>query len=128
MSVNDIPYICIDLYWYPSATVNSLTNKLDQREFWTKTDDLVILCIGINDLAREGVDQVFNKLCGLLKRIVPVTKIFTACTIEYRLYQMGNRFGVDIETFRYKIIKINRKIRRFVTNIRCGHGKDSFYA
>ena len=99
VSVNNIPDICIDLYRYPDATVNSLTNKLDQRGFWTKTYDLVILCIGGKDIARENVDQVFDKLCDLVKRVAKVTKYLTVCTIEYRLYLTGNWFGVDVETF-----------------------------
>ena len=89
VSLNNIPYICIDLYQYPGATVNTLTNKLGQQEFCTKTSDLVILCIGGNDLARVGVDQVFEKLCDLVKRAVPVTKILTVCTIEYKTVSDG---------------------------------------
>ena len=111
MCVNDVSDISIDLYRYPGATIGSLTNKLDQRVFCTKNYDLVILCIGGNDLAREEVDQVFDKLCDLVRRIIPVTKILTVCTIEYRLHPTRNRFGVYIETFRRKVIKNNRKIR-----------------
>ena len=62
VSVNDIPVVHIDLYQYPGTTVNSLTNKLDQRDFWTKTYDLEIICIGGNDLAREG-ETKFSTNC-----------------------------------------------------------------
>ena len=85
VSVKDISDVHIDLYRYPGTTVISLTNKLHQRDFWTKSYDLVIICIGGNDLAREGVDQGFDKLCDLVKRVVPVTKYLTVCTVEYRL-------------------------------------------
>ena len=54
--VNDISDVSIDLYRYPGATISSLANKLYQREFWAKNYDLVILCIGGNDLASEDVD------------------------------------------------------------------------
>ena len=58
-----------------------------------------------------------------------MTKILTVCTVEYRLYPTGNRFGVDIETFRCKVIKINRKIRRFMNSVKCRYldmGKTAF--
>ena len=108
--VNDLPDVSTDVYRFPGATIDSLTNKLDQRDFWNKTYAIVILCIGDNDLARDDVDQVLDKLCMLARKILPTTKILTVCTIDYRLYPRGNRFGVDLETFRRKVIKINRKI------------------
>ena len=117
--VNDIPDIHIDIYRYPGVTVKTLTSNLDQREFWSKTYDLVIICIGGNDLAQKGVDQVFNKLRDFVEKVVPVTKYLTGCTVEYRLYPADNRFRVDTETFRGKVMKINRKIRRFVISIQC---------
>ena len=129
VSMNDIPDVHIDIYRYPGATVNSLTNKLDQRNFWNKTFDLVIICIGGNDLAKKGADQVFDKLCDFVKKVVPLTKYLTVCTVEYQLYPADNRFGVDTETFRRKVIKINRKIRRFMASIQCRYldmGKTAF--
>ena len=108
--VNDLPDLSTDVYRLPGATIDSLTKKLDQRDFWNKTYDKVILCIGGNDLARDDVDQVFDKLCTLARKIVLTTKIPTVCTIGYRLYPRGNSFGADLETFRRKVIKINRKI------------------
>ena len=89
VSVSNIPDVHIDIYRYPRATVNSLTN-IDQRDFWNKTYDLIIICIGDTNLAREGVDQVFDKLCDFVKKLVLLTKYLTVCTIEYRLYPMGN--------------------------------------
>ena len=112
--VSDLPDMEIDFYCYPGTTIDSLTNKLNQRDFWTKTYDIVILCIGGNDLARDDVDQVFDKLCTLARKVLPTTKTLIACTVEYRLYPPGNRFGVDLETFKCKVTKINRKIRLFV--------------
>ena len=82
-----------------------------------------------NDLARDDVDQVFDKLCILVRRVIPMIKILTVCAVEYRLYPTENRFGVDLETFRRKAIKINRKIRRFVNCVKCRYldiGKTAF--
>ena len=118
--VCDLPDVEIDLYRNPGATIDLLTNKLDQRDFWTKTHDIVILCIPGNDLARGNVDRVFNKLCTLARKILLTTKILTVCTVEYRMYPPGNRIGVDLETFRHKAIKINRKIWHFVNCIKKG--------
>ena len=108
--MSDLSHVHVDLYHYPGATIASLPNKLDQRDFWTITYDLVILCIGGNDLARDDLDQVFDNLCTLAKGLTSITKILTVCTVEYRLYPRGNRIGVDLQTFRCKVIKINRKI------------------
>ena len=126
--VNDLPDVSTDVYRFPGATIDSLTNKLDQRDLWNKTYDIVILCIGGNDLARDEVDQVFDKLCTLARKILPTTKILTVCTIEYQLYPRGNSFGVDLQAFRCKVIKINRKIRRFVNCIKSRHVEDWFHA
>ena len=35
--VSDLPDVSIDLYRFPGATIDSLTNRLDQRDFWNKT-------------------------------------------------------------------------------------------
>ena len=47
------------------------------------------------------------------------TSSLSACTVEYRLYHVDNRFGAEKDTFRRKVIKINSKIRRFISNL--GH-------
>ena len=73
--------VSTDIYRFPGATIDSLTNRLDQRDFWNKTYDIVILCVGGNDLARDDVDQVFDKLCTLTRKILPTTKILTFCTV-----------------------------------------------
>ena len=99
ITVTDLTDVHIDIYRYPGAIVNTLTNKLDQQEFLGKIYDLVIICIGGNDLAREGMNQVFYKLCNFVKRVAPVTKYLTVCTVEYRLYPADNRFRVDSETY-----------------------------
>ena len=127
--VSDLSDVVVDLYHYPGAAIDSLTNKHDQRDFWTKNYDLVILCIGGNDLARDDVDQVFNKLCTLARKVIAITKILTNCTVQYRLYPLGNQFGVDLEAFRCKVIKINRKIQRFMNCIKSRYldmGKTGF--
>ena len=35
---------------------------------------------------------MFDKLCDFVKRVAPVTKYLTLCTVEYRLYPVDNRF------------------------------------
>ena len=45
------------------------------------------------------------------------TTFLTVCTIEYRLYPRQNRFRVDQETYRRKVVTINRKIKRFTRSI-----------
>ena len=115
----DIANVKLDIYRFPGATINSLNRHLVQRNFWNMTYDLIILCIGGNDLTNHNVSDVFDKLCNLVRRLLPQTTKLSACTVEYRLYQTGNRFGTDRETYRRKGTKINLKIRRFLTKI--GH-------
>ena len=91
----DLDNVTIDIFCYPGATVDSLNHCLDHRNFWNKTCDLVILCIGGNDLTHDEVNSVFNKYCDLVRRLLTQTSSLSVCTIEYRLYDPDNRFGVD---------------------------------
>ena len=111
--------VTIDIFRYPGATIDSLNRHLDQSNFWNKTYDLVILCIGGNDLTHDQVSDVFDKFCSLVRRLLTQTSSLSACTVEYGLYHADNRFRVDRETYRCKVIKINPKIRCFISNL--GH-------
>ena len=115
----DLENVTIDIFRYPGATIASLNQHLDQSSFWNKTYDLIILCIGGNDLTHDQVSDVFDKFCNLVRRLLTQTSSLSACTIEYRLYHADNRFGADKDTFRSKVIKINPKIRHFISNL--GH-------
>ena len=107
------PSVQLVIIRYPGATIVLLTDKLSDIDFWTLRYDGIILCIGGNDLARLSVDEVFNRLCDLCRRLRTQTTFLTVCTIEYRLYPRQNRFRVDQETYRRKVVVINRKIKRF---------------
>ena len=107
----------LEILRYPGATITSLTEKLTDLDFWTRRYDGIIICIGGNDLARLSVEEVFNKLCDLCRRLRTQTTFLTACTVEYRLYPRHNRFGVNQETYRHKVMLINRKIKRFTRGI-----------
>ena len=109
----------INIFCYPGATIDSLNRHLDHSNFWNKTYDLVILCIGSNDLTHDQVSDVFNKFYNLVRRLLAQTSSLSACTVDYRLYHADNRFRVDKETYRSKVFKINLKIRHFVSNL--GH-------
>ena len=109
----------IDILCYPGATINSLTDRLNNIDFWTRQYDGVILCMGGNDLTRLTVEQVLSKLCDLARRLKSLTRFLSLCTIEYRLYPLDNRFRVDQQTYRGKVVTINRKIKRFTRSIRC---------
>ena len=111
------PSVQVEIIRYPGATIASLTDKLYDIDFWTRRYDGIILCIGGNDLARFSVDEVFNRLCDLCRRLRTQTTFLTVCTIEYRLYPRQNRFRVDQETYRRKVVVINRKIKRFTRSI-----------
>ena len=111
--------VTVGIFRYPSAIIDSLNRNLDQSSFWNKTYDLVILCIGGNDLTNDQVSDVFDKFCNLVRRLLTQTSSLSACAVEYRLYHSDNRFGADRETFQRKVIKINPKIRRFLSNL--GH-------
>ena len=107
----------LEILCYSGATITSLTDKLTDLDFWTRRYDGIILCIGGNDLARLSVDEVFNRLCDLCRRLRTQMTFLTVCTIEYRLYPRHNRFGVIQETYRHKVMLINRKIKRFTRGI-----------
>ena len=104
----------MDIIRHPGATINSLTEKLTDIDFWSRRYDGIILCIGGNDLSRLSVDEVFSRLCDFARRLRTQTTFLTVCTIEYRLYPYHNRFRVDQETYRRKVVRINRKIKRFM--------------
>ena len=57
----DIANVMLDIYHFPGATIDSLNHHLDQSNFWNKTYDFVILCIGGNDLTSDNVSEVFDK-------------------------------------------------------------------
>ena len=118
-SVTDLPNVDVSVLRYPGATVDSLIRELDSTCFWIHRHDGIILCIAGNDLATQPVETVFSKLCDLARRLKLLTRFLTLCTIEYRLYPLGNRFGIDQETFRRKVVTINRKIKRFTRGIGC---------
>ena len=114
----NIPSVQLDIIRHPGATINSLTDKLTDINFWSPRYDGIILCIGGNDLSRLSVD-VFSRLCDLARRLKTQTTFLTVCTIEYRLYPHYNRFRIDQETYRCKVVTINRKIKRFTRSIDC---------
>ena len=107
----------LEILRYPGATITSLTEKLTDLDFWTQRYNGIIICIAGNDLARLSVEEVFNKFCDLCRRLRTQTTFLTVCTIEYRQYPRHNRFGVNQETYRHKVMLINRKIKRFTRGI-----------
>ena len=80
------PSVRLEIIRYPGATIPSLTGRLTDIDFWTRRYDVIILCIGGNNLARLSVDEVFPKFCDLTRRLRTQTTFLTVCTIEYRLY------------------------------------------
>ena len=112
-----VPSVQLDIIHHPGATISSLTNRLDDIDFWSRRYDGIILCIGSNDLSRQSVDEVFTNLCVLARSLRTQTTFFTVCTIEYRLHPHSIRFRVDQETYRRKAVTINRKIKCFTRSI-----------
>ena len=113
----NIPSVQLDIIRHPGVTINSLTDKLTDINFWSRRYDGIISYIGGNDLSRLSVDKVFSKLCDLVRRLRTQTTFLTVCTIEYRLYPCDNRFRIDQEPYRHKVMTINRKIKLFTRNI-----------
>ena len=113
----NIPSVQLDIIRHPGATINSLTDKLTDINFWSQHYDGIILCVGGNNLSRLSVDEVFSRLCDLARRLRTQTTFLTVCSIEYRLYPYYNRFRVNQETYRCKVVTINRKIKRFTRSI-----------
>ena len=113
----NVPSVQLDIIPHPGPTVSSLTSRLNDIDFWSRRYDDIILCIGGNDLSRQSVDEVFSNLCDLARRLRTQTTFLTVCTIEYRLYPYYNRFRVNQETYRRKVVTINRKIKRFTQSI-----------
>ena len=109
----NVPSVQLEIIRHPGATINSLTDKLADINFWSRRYDGIILCIGGNDLSRLSVEEVFSRLCDLARRLKTQTTFLTVCTIKYRLYPHYNRFRIDQETYRHKVVTINRKIKRF---------------
>ena len=66
----NIPPVQLDIIRHPGATINSLTDKLTDINFWTRRYDGIILCIGGNDLSRLSVDEVFSRLCDSEPRLL----------------------------------------------------------
>ena len=78
-SVNlDLENVTVDIFRFPGATIDSLNRHLDQSSFWNKTYDLVILCIGGNDLTHDQVSDVFDKFCNLVRRLLTQTSSLSA--------------------------------------------------
>ena len=69
VTLNDLTNETIDVYRFPGATIDSLTHHLNQCNFWNKTYDLIILCIGGNILTKDDVSNVFDKFCNLVRRL-----------------------------------------------------------
>ena len=65
----NIPSVQLDIIHHPGATINSLTDRLNDIDFWSRRYDGMILCIRGNDLSRLSVDEVFSKLCDLARRL-----------------------------------------------------------
>ena len=57
IAIPDIPDITIDIVRRPGAMINSLPQWLNRQDFRNKTYDLIIVCIGGNDLATRQVSQ-----------------------------------------------------------------------
>ena len=95
----------------------SLTDKLSNLEFWTRRYDGIILCIGGNDLARLSVDEVFNRLyVTYVGDSEPRLHSLLSALLNID-YPRQNRLRVDQETYRRKVVLINRKIKRFTRSI-----------
>ena len=80
-------------------------------------------------MTHDEVNSVFDKYCDLVRRLLTQTSSLSVCTIEYQLYDPDNRFRVDRQTYRNKVIKINPEIRHFISKL--GHryldlGKTAF--
>ena len=115
----NVPSVQLDIVRHPGVTINSLTDKLTDINFWSRRYDGIILCTGGNDLSRLSVGEVFSRLCDLARRLKTQNTFLTVCTIEYRLYPYDNRFRIDQETYQRKVVTINRKIKRFTRSIDC---------
>ena len=113
----NVPSVQLDIIRHPGATISSLTSRLNDIDFWSRRYDGIILCIGGNDLSKQSVDEVFSNLCDLARRLRTQTTFLTVCTIEYQLYPYYNRFRVNQETYRRKVVTINHKIKRFTRSI-----------
>ena len=75
------PSVQLEVTRYPGATIVSLTDKLSDIDFWTRRYDGIILYIGGNDLARLPVDEAFDRLCDLCRRLRTQTTFLTVCRL-----------------------------------------------
>ena len=60
----NVPSVQLDIIRHPGTTINFLTDKLTDINFWSRRYDGIILCIGGNDLSRLSVEEVFSRLCA----------------------------------------------------------------
>ena len=119
VNFSNLHNVTVEVYRFPGATIDRLTHELTEIDFWTKRYDGVILCIGGNDLAIQTVTSVFDKFCILARRVKEVTRFLSICTIEYRLYPEGNRFGINQLEYKRKVVAINHRIKRFTRSLNC---------
>ena len=119
--VDDLPDVIVDVYQYPGSTIDVLTRNLTRDQFWSKTYDSVILCIGGNDITREEPQIVFCELCNLVNRVAYRTKYLNACTIEHRHYQWGNRFFTDTGEYQRKVLQTYKRIKCFTHHLGYRH-------
>ena len=81
----NVPSVQLDIIRHPGATINSLTDKLTDINFWSRRYDSIILCIGGNDLSRLSVDEVFSRLCDLARRLKTQTIVLTVCSLPLNI-------------------------------------------
>ena len=119
MNFTELSGVNLSIYRHPGATIEVLEVKLNQCEYFDKSFDFIILCIGGNDLSAQNADLIFNKLYNFMRKVRAVASNHLVCMVECRHYPEGNRFNVDPVQFKSKVVRINCKIKRFVPRVGC---------